>query len=177
VRRILVYGVTGSGKSTMAARLGERLGLPYHDIDALAWEPGWVEVPDEIQRERVRAICATEEWVIDAAYQKWVDIPLARVELIVGLDMPRPVSYSRLIRRTVRRIVTREQLCNGNYETFRNQFLQRDALLLVHFGSFSRKRTRMRAWRDDPAAPEVVLLRSPREADRWVASLSRAGQA
>ena len=45
MRRILVYGVTGDGKSALARRIGERLGLPYHSIDDLAWEPGWEPVP------------------------------------------------------------------------------------------------------------------------------------
>ncbi|GIF18057.1 adenylate kinase family enzyme [Actinoplanes tereljensis] len=71
MRRILVYGVTGSGKSTLARRLGERLGLPYHSIDDLTWEPGWVPVSDEVQRDRVRAVCAGDGWVIDSAYRCW----------------------------------------------------------------------------------------------------------
>jgi adenylate kinase family enzyme len=50
MRRIVVYGVTGSGKSTLAARIGQRLGVPYHSVDDLTWEPGWVQVPDEVQR-------------------------------------------------------------------------------------------------------------------------------
>ena len=43
-RRILVYGVTGSGKSTAAARLGAVTGLPVHLADELTWLPGWVLV-------------------------------------------------------------------------------------------------------------------------------------
>lgn len=174
MRRILVYGVTGSGKSTLARRLGERLELPCHAIDDLTWEPGWVAVAEDVQRERVTALCAGDDWVIDTAYGSWVDVPLARADLIVGLDFPRVLSYGRLLRRTIRRIVTREPVCNGNLETFRLAFLQRDSILWWHLRSFKRKRNRMRAWHADPTLPEVVLLRSPREAERWVASLSGA---
>ena len=52
-RRVLIYGVTGSGKTTLAARLSELSGLTWHSVDDLSWEPGWVPVPDEVQRERV----------------------------------------------------------------------------------------------------------------------------
>jgi hypothetical protein len=45
-----------------------------------------------------------------------------------------------------------------------------------HFRSFKRKQTRMRAWAADPAMPEVVLLRSRREVEQWVATLSGARQ-
>jgi adenylate kinase family enzyme len=171
VRRILVYGVSGSGKSTLARRIGERLDVPYHSIDDLTWEPGWVQVPDEVQRERVTAICAGEAWVIDSAYGIWRDVPLARADLIVGLDLPRWRSLAWLIRRTLRRIARPEPICNGNRETFRGAFLRRDSIVWWHFQSFARKRRRMRAWRDDPSMPPVVLLHSAADLERWLAGL------
>ena len=177
VRRILVYGATGSGKSTLAARIGERLGLPYHSVDDLTWEPGWVPVSTEVQRERIAAICAGDDWVIDSAYGIWVDIPLARADLIVGLDLPRLLSLSQLFRRTLRQVIRKTPTCNGNVETFRNMLLNTDSILVWHFRSFKRKQTRMRAWAADPAMPEVVLLHSRREVEQWVAALSGARQA
>jgi hypothetical protein len=169
MRRILVYGVTGSGKSTLAARIGQRLGLPYHSVDDLTWEPGWVAVPDEVQRERIGAICATDEWVLDSAYGIWLDVPLARAELVVGLDFPRWRSLGRLLRRTARRIVLRTRFCNGNREPIGKLLLSTDNIVVWHFRSFARKRRRMRAWHADPAMPPVVLLRSPAEVERWLA--------
>ncbi|GAA0588200.1 AAA family ATPase [Paractinoplanes ferrugineus] len=172
MRRILVYGVTGSGKSTLAQRIGERLGLPYHAIDDLTWEPGWVPVSDEVQRERVRAVCAGDAWVIDSAYSKWADVPFARVEVVVALDLPRWLSLSRLLRRTVGHALRRTPTCNGNYETWRNAFLSRESILVWHFRSFKRKQRRMRAWHADPEfRPRLVLLRSPAEVECWVAAL------
>jgi adenylate kinase family enzyme len=174
VRRILVYGVTGSGKSTLAKGIGERLGLPYHAVDDLTWEPNWIPVPTEVQRKRIAAICATDAWVLDSAYGSWIDVPLARVDLIVGLDLPRWRSLTQLVLRTVRQIIRRTETCNGNRETWRNTFFARDSIVVWHFRSFSRKRRRMRAWYADPAMPTVVLLRSPAEIDRWLRSLPAA---
>lgn len=76
--------MTGSGKSTLAARVGDRLGLPYHAMDELTWNPGWVAVPEQEQRQRVTEVLAGDEWVIDASYGLWNDLVLERVELIVG---------------------------------------------------------------------------------------------
>jgi adenylate kinase family enzyme len=170
VQRVLVYGVTGSGKSTLARRIAERLRLPYVEVDELTWEPGWVPVPDEIQRERITAVCAGDAWVLDHAYGKWLDVPLARADLVVGLDLPRLVSLSRLVRRTLTRMVRRTPTCNGNVESFREIFLRRDSILLWHFTSFAGKRARIRQWAAEGAVP-VVVLRSSAEVERWVASL------
>ncbi|MEU4423787.1 adenylate kinase [Actinoplanes sp. NPDC024001] len=166
-KRILVYGVTGSGKSTLAARIGARLGLPYHSVDDLTWEPGWVQVPVEEQRRRMTEVCAGDTWVIDAAYGSWTDIPLARADLVIGLDYPRWVSLSRLIRRTVARWITRTPICNGNVESLRTLF-GKDGLVAFHFQSFPRKRRRMRQWQTDPELPPVLLFRSPADAERWL---------
>ena len=177
-KRILVYGVTGSGKTSLARRISARTGIPWHSVDDLAWEPDleWVPVPDEEQRRRIDAICAAEEWVLDTAYGSWLDIPLARVELIVGLDFPRLVSLFRLTRRTIVRSLDGRRMCNGNRESFRHA-VSRDSIILWHFKSFSSKRRRIRAWASDRSAPEVIRLASPREAEDWLAGRWRSSSA
>ncbi|MEV6646279.1 adenylate kinase [Amycolatopsis sp. NPDC051371] len=168
--RIVVYGVTGSGKSTLAARIAERTGLPYHSADDLTWLPGWVEVPDEEQRRRITEVCAGERWVLDAAYSRWSDVVLPRTQLIVGLDYPRWLSLGRLLRRTARRAATRERICNGNVESFRQMF-SADSIIRWHFTSFAKKRAVIRAWAAEPPCPAVVRLTSPRETRRWLGNL------
>jgi hypothetical protein len=71
VSRILIYGVTGSGKTTLARRMSALTRLPWHSVDDLTWEPNWVAVPDDEQRRRIGEICAGEEWILDHAYGKW----------------------------------------------------------------------------------------------------------
>jgi adenylate kinase family enzyme len=169
--RILVYGVTGSGKTTMARQIAERTGLPWHEVDNLTWEPGWVTVAADEQRRRIAAICAGERWILDTAYNSWAEVPLARVELIVALDYSRWRSLGRLIRRTVLRNLDRKSICNGNTESFRQTF-SRDSIILWHFRSFARKRDRIRAWAANQSGPEIVRLSSPAAARRWLDSLS-----
>jgi len=167
--RVLIYGVTGSGKTTMARELAERTGLPWHSVDDLTWKPGWVGVPPEEQRQLIASICAGERWILDTAYAAWLDVVLDRVQLIVGLDYPRWRSLGRLVWRTVRRSVDHQPICNGNTESFRQVF-SRDSIIVWHFRSFPRKRARMRAWAADPAGPEMVTLTSPSAARSWLAS-------
>lgn len=171
VRRVLVYGVTGSGKSTCAAAISSRTGLPLTLVDDLSWEPGWVEVSDVERLRRITAVVAGERWVLDSAYGGWLDVVLPRVDLVVGLDYPRWLSLQRLVRRSVRRAVTRELVCNGNVEKFGRLFTH-DSILLWHVTSFSRKRARMYAWAASADAPPTLLFRHPRELNAWLATLT-----
>lgn len=166
--RTLVYGVTGSGKTAFAERISAFTGITWHSVDDLTWEPEWVPVPDDEQRRRIEAICVGEQRVLDTAYGTWLDIPLARAELVVALDFPRWLSLFRLIRRTIARAFDDRPVCNGNRESFRHMF-SRDSIILWHFKSFSRKRRRILTWEADPSAPEVVRLTSPRQAENWLA--------
>jgi adenylate kinase family enzyme len=161
--RVLVYGVTGSGKSVTAGRLGELTGLPVHLVDEeIGWLPGWVERDKAEQRELAAALADADRWVLDSAYGAWLDVVLPRVEVVVGLDYPRWVSLSRLVRRTARRWARREEVCNGNVETLR-KIVAPDSILVWHFRSFARKRARLRDWEARPDGIPVLRLRHPRE--------------
>ena len=171
--RVLVYGVTGSGKTRLAERISRATSLPWYSVDDLTWEPGWVEVPLDEQRRRIAEICAGEAWILDTAYSRWLDIPLARVQLIVALDYPRLVSLQRLVRRTVARSVDKRQICNGNTESLRLAF-SKDSIVRWHFTSFRHKRRRIRGWIDDAGGPRVLHLTSPRQAEAWLAGTGRS---
>lgn len=170
--RILLYGVTGSGKSTAALRLGQVLGLPVHLVDdEIGWLPGWTNRPDDEMRELAAKIAAEPRWILDSAYGTFRHIVLARTQVIVGLDYPRRLSLSRVTRRTARRVVTRESVCNGNTESVR-QLFSRDSIVAWHFRSFAGKRDRMHAWADAPDGVPALLLRHPHELDALVTDLS-----
>lgn len=165
--RILLYGVTGSGKTTYAARLAEKTALPWYSVDDLTWDHDWTPVPLDEQRRRIAEICARQRWILDTAYGQWLDIPFARVELIVALDFPRWVSLSRLLRRTAARLVDGRPICNGNRESLRTAF-SFDSIVVWHFRSFPRKRARIRAWSADRSGPAVRRFTSPRRLDVWL---------
>lgn len=165
--------MTGSGKSTFAARLGARTGLPVVLVDELTWQPGWVPVAEEEQRRVFTEIVAGDRWVLDSAYGLWLDVVLPRADLVVGLDYPRWLSLQRLVRRSLARVVDRRTVCNGNTESWRD-LVSRESIVVWHFRSFTRKRTRMRAWAAAADGPDVVLFSRPRHLEAWLRSLEPA---
>jgi adenylate kinase family enzyme len=170
--RILVYGVTGSGKSTVAERISERLGVPWYPVDDLGWEPGWVPVPNEVIRERIVAICDQPEWILDSAYSSWLDVPLGAADLVVGLDFPRWFSLRRLITRTAIRVMRQTPVCNGNRESMRSVW-SKDSILVWHFRSFKRKQRRMRRWQAEMGGTKILLFRTPSALNSWLRGLRR----
>lgn len=168
-RRILIYGCTGSGKTSLAQALARELGMPWTEVDELTWQPGWVEVPLDEQRARIAEICAGDSWLLDTAYGKWLEVPLERATVIVGLDYPRRVSTIRLLRRTFDRLVRGTRCCNGNSEDFRQTF-SRNSILMWHFKSFPSKRRRIAKFIAD--GRPVIHVTRPAPVDQLASELA-----
>lgn len=174
--RVLFYGVTGSGKSSAARAYAKATGLPeFSADDDVGWLPGWQQPSTEEQRKAAQGIAAQDRWVLDSAYGVWRDLVVPRADLIVGLDYPRWLSLSRLIRRSLRRVVTRQPVCNGNIETLARLFAG-DSIIAWHFRSFKRKRRVMQELHTDPNMPSVLVFRRPRDLEAWLEQVARDGR-
>lgn len=114
--RIVVVGTTSSGKSTLAKRLAERIGGDFIELDALHWEPNWVEAKHEVFRKRVETATNSRAWVVAGNYHVVRDLIWPKAEAVIWLDYSLPLVFWRLLTRTIRRWVTQEELWNGNRE-------------------------------------------------------------
>jgi adenylate kinase family enzyme len=65
MRRIHITGNAGSGKTTLARKLGEITGLEVHGLDAVVWQPGWKKTSLERRRELEHELIALESWIIE----------------------------------------------------------------------------------------------------------------
>lgn len=123
VRRLSVVGNSGSGKTTLARRLAAALGVPHLELDAIFHQPGWTELATEEFRRRVADELGTDDgWVVDGNYSAVRDLLWAQADTVVWLDLPRSTVMRRLLKRTIRRAVTREELWNGNREPIGGMF-------------------------------------------------------
>ena len=167
--RVNVKGISGSGKSTFARELAERLSVPYLEIDAVHHGPNWTEASaEELQARVCEFMAATPDgWVIDGNYESELgDLVLAAADQIVWLDPPLRVALRRLWRGTLQRIRGRVELWGGNRESWRGAFWGRESLFAWTLRSWLRHR---RQWPGKfTGVPRVVRLRSVDEARRWL---------
>ena len=172
MKRIVIVGTTGSGKTTLGEKLSDLLGMPLVDLDALNWGPNWSEIDRAEFREKVAAALTGECWITSGNYSIVRDIVWARADTLIWLDYPLPLVLWRLFRRTAKRIITREELWNGNRETFRTAFLSRESLFIWAVTStYRRRKSYQAALAAEYAHLSVLRFTMPGQTARWLAAL------
>lgn len=165
----MIGSASGSGKTTVGRSLATRLAVPFVELDSLNHGPGWTEATADELRARVERIVATDAWVIDGGYRgKLGDLVLEAADTVVWLDLPRREWLPRLMRRTIARIVRREELWGGNRETIHGAFVGREALIPFALRSYRQRRKR---YPSELARFGVVRLCSQRQVDAWLDSI------
>lgn len=172
MRRVAVIGTTGSGKSWLAERLAERAGLRVVELDALFWGRDWQPAPVDLFRHRVERETSDDGWIVVGNYGQVRDLVWRSADTLVWLDLPLPLVMGRLLRRTVKRAVTREELWGtGNRETLSNAFLSRNSILLYALKTHRRNRERFAQECEAMAAEKrIVRLSSRRDVERFAAN-------
>ena len=169
MRRVLVIGSGGAGKSTAARRLAAATGLPLVHLDREYWHPGWRPTPPEEWRRVVGELIAAEHWVLDGNYGGTLATRLARADTVVFLDIGRITCLVRAIRRAIRhRSRPREDVAPGCPDRLDREFLwwiwryptTRRPGVLALLDEFAGRGGR------------TVVLRSSAEVDAFISSVS-----
>ena len=165
MRRVLVIGSPGAGKSTLSHTLGRRTGLPLHHLDRMFWLSGWIERDRDEGRAELERVLAQDRWIIDGNYGSTLPLRIARADTVVWLDYPTALCLGRALRRWwMYRGRSRPDMTEGCPERLDGEFL----LYIVNF---------RRNWRKRNAAAlagfggTIVRHATPAQTEAWLAGL------
>ncbi len=178
IERIVVVGTTGSGKTTFARELARQLDASHVELDALFWGPDWKASPDRDFLPAVERATRGRRWVVDGNYSRTRPIVWPRAEMVIWLDYPFTVVFGRLLRRTLRRALTGEQLWDGCRERWGTALFSRHSILMWCLKTYRRRRKVYRQLFQDPEYRHLrtVRLDSPGRAAVWLRRLSAEGR-
>jgi adenylate kinase family enzyme len=170
MNRIRVVGTSGSGKSTTAAAIARKLDIPYLELDSVHWLPGWQERDAEEFRRIIVDFAKQPRWVVDGNYSGRPGDRLDDlVDTYVWLDLPRWRVTLAVLRRTIRRGRTGEELWSGNREHLLS-LLKRDPLENVVLWSWTQHRRQREGYEEKTrtSSHRWIRLHSRREVNQFL---------
>ncbi len=167
MKKVLVIGAGGAGKSTVARRLGQLLDIEVKHLDKFYWRAGWKEPAKEEWLQTITELTSNDSWIIDGNYGGTLEFRLQHCDTIIFLDMPRLLCIWRIAkRRLLHRNRSRPDMAEGCNEKLNWEFIQ-----WVWNYSRTRKPKVIKMLHEQAQDKQVVWLRSSAEVERFLASL------
>ncbi len=88
IKKAIVIGCPGSGKSTFSRALHQKTGIPLFHLDMLYWNADKTTVEKSVFLERLSAVLSKDEWIIDGNYGSSMEMRLAACDTVIFLDYP-----------------------------------------------------------------------------------------
>jgi len=167
MKKILVIGSCGAGKSTLSRKLSFKLNLPIIHLDQEYWKPGWKETPKNEFEARVRELIKRPSYIMDGNYASTLDIRLSEADHLIFLDYPTRITFWRVLWRIIGNYgKTRPDMTEGCLERFDLEFLH----YVLMFNLISRKRiTKILEKHKDQV--NIVALKNDKEVNTYLAQL------
>ncbi len=91
MKKVIVIGCPGSGKTTFAEKLNKITGLPLFYLDAIWHKPDKTHISREEYDERLAEIFKTDRWIIDGNYKRTIETRLLNCDTVFLFDLPTEV--------------------------------------------------------------------------------------
>ena len=167
--RIMIFGFSGGGKSTLARKLGEKLGIEPVHMDRLHWLPGWVESSREYKINRLAPVLERDRWIIEGNYRGvlWNE-RTERADTIIFVDVNRFTCFKNAFLRSLKyKNQTRPDMGEGCNEKFDLEF----AKWILLDGRKKRRRNISFTDAAKAAGKETHIFRSIKQMNRWLDNL------
>ena len=175
MKKIIVIGSSGSGKSTFAKKLANELNYKYISLDQLFWKKNWTESSDSEFFDNIQKATNADQWVLDGNYSRSRHITWPHADTIIWIDLPHWRVMLQSIKRSVVRAVTGEELWEGtgNRESFFRMF-SKESILLFQIKSYPKAKKRYNEILNDPEYNYInfVRLKSHRESAAYLKNLN-----
>lgn len=124
-KKIVVVGISASGKTTFSKKLSEKIGIPLVLMDAIMWKPGWNYIGDVKTAQKLDELSSKPEWIIEGYITRAArTIIFERADTIIYLDYPRIVASCRYIKRWWKHRKNARPELKGSPEKFSFKFLK-----------------------------------------------------
>ena len=139
MKRIVIIGTCGSGKTTLGKHLAEKLDYPVTDLDDLYWLPNWTRRPIKDFTSLIEKATISKTWIICGNQSRFRHLIWPKADTIIWLDLPIHILLWRTFYRALRNIRKKKPFCNGNYESF-TRFLSHHSIIFWVLKSFLKHR-------------------------------------
>ncbi len=95
----MIFGLPGSGKSTFAYKLSQKLSIPLHHVDKFFFVQNWQERDPREFQKMLQSIVAKPEWIIDGNAMRYLEMRWALADVIIYFKMPADLCLWRIIKR------------------------------------------------------------------------------
>ena len=157
MKRILILGCPGSGKSTASKKLSQKLNIPVIHLDRLFWREGWTNVSREEFDTLLEAELEKDEWIIDGNYSRTIPVRLERADTAVFFDYPTVTCFWRVIKRVITKHgVSRSDMENNCPERFDFEFL-------LYVARFRKSQRKMILGFLENSSADVIIVHNKKE--------------
>jgi len=94
MKKVIVIGCPGSGKSTFSRALHKETGIPLYHLDMLKWNADKTTVSKEVFHDRLNLVLSENEWIIDGNYASTMELRMSVCDTVFFLDYPLEVCLS-----------------------------------------------------------------------------------
>jgi|SRR5947209_1608812 len=172
MKRVLVIGSGGAGKSIFSKRLNEILDIEVIHLDTLYWNPGWVETPKPEWEKMVRELTQRDSWIIDGNYSGTLDIRVEACDTLIFLDVARTVCLWRAFKRVLLyRSSRRPDMAKGCDERFSLQFMK----WIWDYPKRTRPKV-LRLLKENSQTKNMIRLRTQYDIERFLADMQATRQ-
>ncbi len=99
MKKVIIIGCPGSGKTTFAEKLNKLTGIPLYHLDAIWHKPDKTHIPREDFDQRIKEIFATDSWIIDGNYGRTIEMRLKECDTVFLFDLPTEVCLQGAVER------------------------------------------------------------------------------